>query len=58
MSLHRKEEFEVKVFFRLLMMPLLVIVLQALEIKHNQTKSNWTQVNQTQWLLQTSTTHC
>ncbi len=58
MSLHRQEEFEVKVFFRLLMMPLQVIVLQALEIKHNQTKSNWTQVNQTQWLLQTSTTHC
>jgi hypothetical protein len=40
MSLHRQEEFEVKVFFRLLMMPLQVIVLQALEIKHNQTKSN------------------
>jgi hypothetical protein len=46
------------VFFRLLMMPLQVIILQALKIKHNQTKSNWTQVNQTQWLLQTSTTHC
>ncbi len=58
MSLHRKEELEVKVFFRLLMMPLQVIILQALKIKHNQTKSNWTQVNQTQWLLQTSTTHC
>jgi hypothetical protein len=40
MSLHRKEELEVKVFFRLLMMPLQVIILQALKIKHNQTKSN------------------
>jgi hypothetical protein len=40
MSLHRKEELEVKVFLRLLMMPLQVIVLQAPQIKHNKTKSN------------------
>jgi hypothetical protein len=40
MSLHRKEKLEVKVFLRLLMMLLQIIVLQVAQIKHNETKSN------------------